>query len=94
MLDPDTSTSLPREGVQTGRAAFYDLQAETYWGGFVTGDEVTVDWNPCKCGRKSPHIARKIERYTDMRGGDDKITCAAAPEAHESALSYLTDLVG
>jgi hypothetical protein len=94
LLDPDTGEILPRTGVQTGRAAFYDLQAESYWGGFVSGDEVTVDWSPCACGRKSPHIARTIERYSEKRGGDDKITCAASPEAHESALGYLTDITG
>ena len=90
-LDPDTGTPLPREGVQTGRAAFFDLLPSTYWGGFVSGDEVTVDWDPCACGQTSPHLHRHIERYSEQRGGDDKITCAAAPEAHESALRFLND---
>jgi hypothetical protein len=94
VLDPDTGEILPRTGVQTGRAAFFDLQAETYWGGFVSGDEISVDWSPCGCGRRSPHLNRKIARYSEMRGGDDKITCAASPEAHESALKYLTDITG
>lgn len=94
LLDPDTGEALPRSGRQIGRAAFYDLKTETYWGGFVSGDELDVDWSPCACGKKSPHAARNIERYSEKRGGDDKITCAAAPEAHESALSYLTDIVG
>jgi hypothetical protein len=95
LLDPDTGEVLPRTGVQTGRACFFDLQAETYWGGFVSGDELSVDWStPCACGRKSPHLARTIERYSEMRGGTDKITCAASPEAHESALGYLTDITG
>jgi hypothetical protein len=89
VLDPDTGAPLPRHGVQTGRAAFFDLLAGTYWGGFVSGDEITVDWSPCACGRHSPHIARRIERYSDKRGGDDKISCAASPEAHENALQYL-----
>lgn len=90
VLDPDTGEPLPRVGTQTGRAAFYDLQAETYWGGFVTGDEVSVDWSsPCACGRHTPHIAREVERYSAKRGGDDKISCAAAPEAHDAALDFL-----
>lgn len=92
VLDPDTGKTLPREGVQTGRAAFYDLQAETYWGGFVSGDEVTVDWNYCSCGQLSPHISPSIVRYSDKKGGDDKISCAAAADAHESALQYLKNI--
>lgn len=90
VLDPETGAALPREGVQTGRAAFYDLVATSYWGGFVTGDEVTIDWSPCRCGLTTPHLAKKIERYSEKQGGDDKITCAAADEAHENAISYLT----
>jgi hypothetical protein len=92
VLDPDTGAALPRKGVRTGRAAFFDLMADTYWGGFVTGDEITVDWDtPCPCGIKSAHIAPQIERYSAKRGGDDKITCAAAAEAHDEALYYLTE---
>ena len=89
VLDPDDGAPLPREGVQTGRAAFYDLMPESSWGGFVSGDEVTVDWSRCACGRTTPHLARSIERYGDKQGGDDKITCAAAADAHESALEFL-----
>lgn len=91
ILDPDTGAALPRKGVQTGRAAFFDLVADTYWGGFVSGDEITVDWDgTCKCGRKTVHISPAIERYSVKRGGDDKITCAAAADAHDEALNYLT----
>jgi hypothetical protein len=89
VLDPDTGIPLPRQGVQTGRAAFFDLAASTYWGGFVSGDEVSIDWAPCKCGRTTPHIAKTLQRYGDKRGGDDKISCAAADEAHSSAADFL-----
>jgi hypothetical protein len=89
VLDPDDGTPLPREGVQTGRAAFFDLAASAYWGGFVSGDEVSIDWTPCKCGRTTPHIAKALQRYSDKKGGDDKISCAAADEAHESAADFL-----
>lgn len=93
VLDPDTGELLPREGVQTGRSAFYDLQAKTYWGGFVSGDEVTVDWSStCACGQLSPHLSTDISRYSEKRGGDDKISCAAASDAHESALTYLNEI--
>ena len=90
VLDPDDGHVLPREGVHTGRAAFYDLLAETYWGGIVSGDEVTVDWSPCGCGQTTPHLAPSIQRYSEKQGGDDKITCAATEEATQSALDFLT----
>jgi hypothetical protein len=89
VLDPDDGTPRPRTGLQTGRMAFFDVLPDTYWGGFITGDEVTADWSLCGCGRTTPHIERQIERYSDKRG-DDKITCAAADEAHEAALEFLT----
>jgi hypothetical protein len=91
VLDPDDGTPRPRHGVQTGRMAFYDLMAETYWGGFVTGDAVTLDWTPCECGQTTPHLDMGIERFSDRQGGNDKITCAATDQAHRKALSFLTD---
>lgn len=92
VLDPDTGAPLPRTGKQTGRAAFFDLLADSYWGGFVSGDEISVDWsNPCPCGKTTVHISSTIERYGAERGGDEKITCAAAAEAHDAALGYLTE---
>src|SRR5262249_50288789 len=36
VLDPDSGQLLPRHGVQTGRAAFFDLMAGSYWGGFIS----------------------------------------------------------
>jgi hypothetical protein len=76
-------------GEQTGRAAFFDLLAESYWGGFITGDEIALDRRPCRCGRTTPHIARRIQRLSETRGGDDKITCAASDDAHARALEFL-----
>ena len=91
VLDSDDGALLPRTGVQTGRAAFFDLLPGSYWGGFITGDEVTAHWAPCPCGWTTPHIERKIERFSDRRGGDDKITCAASDDAHRAALEFLTE---
>jgi hypothetical protein len=94
LLDPQDGTPLPREGVRTGRAAFFDLLADTYWGGFVTGDEVTAYWSPCACGLASPQLDRHIERYSARAGGDDKISCAATESAHREALDHLTSASG
>ncbi|MHB8693728.1 MAG: long-chain-fatty-acid--protein ligase [Solirubrobacteraceae bacterium] len=91
VLDPQDGRPLPRVGRQTGRAAFFDLLPESYWGGFITGDEVTADWTPCQCGRTTVHIERKIERYSEKQGGDDKITCAASDDAHRAGVEFLTE---
>jgi hypothetical protein len=89
VLDPETGVQLPRQGEQTGRAAFFDLVPQTYWGGMATGDEVTVDWRPCACGRTSIHIHPNIRRFSEKTGADDKITCAAADDAHAAAIDFL-----
>ena len=75
--------------MQRGRAAFFDLIPQTYWGGFITGDEVTVHWEPCECGRTTVHMDRDVQRFSEKQGGDDKITCAAAEDAHQAALDLL-----
>lgn len=94
VMDPDDGRPLPRSGVQTGRAAFFDLLPESYWGGFITGDEVTAHWEICPCGQTTAHIERQIERYSEKRGGDDKISCAASDDAHTAALEFLTERLG
>lgn len=61
-------------GVVTGRYAFADLLADSYWGGVITGDQVTVDFDGCACGRQGP-VFTAIARYADLPG-DDKISCS------------------
>jgi hypothetical protein len=90
VLDAETGVPLPREGTQTGRYAFFDLLAGSYWGGFVTGDKVTVTWDGCACGRKGPYVHPSIDRFSELEGGDDKISCSGSTNAHEEALSWLT----
>ncbi|MBO3273947.1 phenylacetate--CoA ligase family protein [Pseudomonas schmalbachii] len=93
VLDPETGKPLPREGRQTGRAAFYDLGADLRWGGFITGDEITVEWDkPCACGCPSRYVAGAIQRYSDKNGGDDKITCAASEQSHREAMDFLNTM--
>jgi hypothetical protein len=91
VLDPSDGTAAPRSGEHTGRCAVFDLMPTSYWGGFITGDEVTLSHDPCPCGRTTAHLARKIERYSEKQGGDDKITCLASEEAHRAALELLTE---
>lgn len=93
ILDPETSVPLPRKGVVTGRAAFFGLLARHAWGGFITGDEVTIDWDSaCPCGQTTWHLDPMIQRFTDKTGDDDKITCAATPGAHQEAMTFLANL--
>ena len=90
VLDVDSGAPLPREGTHTGRYAAFDLLAGSYWGGFVTGDKVTVTWDGCACGRKGPHVHPTIGRFSEIEGGDDKISCSGSSDAHEEAMSWLT----
>lgn len=95
LLDPETSKPLPREGRVTGRAAFFDLGADTRWGGFITGDEITIEWDkPCTCGRPSAYVVGPIQRYSEKNGGDDKITCAATENSHREAMDFLNTFEG
>ena len=91
LLDLETGQPLPRSGKQTGRAAFFDMTAESCWGGLVTGDLVTIDWDHnCECGRSSVALEKTIQRVSEAQGGDDKITCAATPGAQAEAMEFLT----
>jgi hypothetical protein len=91
ILDPDTSEPLPRTGRQTGRAAVYDILLRAHWGGVISGDEVTIDWDlRCPCGRSSVAFENDIMRYSEKRGvEDDRITCAATQEVHNEAIDFM-----
>lgn len=91
ILDPDTSELLPRDGMQTGRAAFFDLAMNGAWGGLITGDRVEIGWSECPCGRTTAHLSEDISRFSEAQGGSDKISCTATPEAHDEALDFLTN---
>lgn len=74
-LDPDA-----HGGVVEGRLAFYDLLQEGRWGGIISGDKVTVDFN-AGGGFNGPKI-KAISRYSDLPEGDDKLSCAGTIEAY------------
>jgi len=91
LFDADMNP-LPRESSQTGRFGFFDLLAQTYWGGFISGDEVTIHWEEdCACGWKQPFVGPAISRYADKDGGDDKITCAGTAKAYDDFLSFVSE---
>ena len=39
--------------------------------------------------RNHPAFGSHVARLSDKRGGDDKITCAATPQAHAEAMEFL-----
>jgi hypothetical protein len=92
LLDPDTGRPLPRAGVHSGRASFFDMSQDGSWGGIVSGDRITIDYRPCPCGRTTLHMEKKIQRFSEISGDDDKLTCAATPGAQAEALDFLTSL--
>lgn len=93
VLDPATGQPSARTGTTTGRLGVFDLNARYYWGGFLTGDKVTLSWGdePCACGRLGPYLHQGIRRFSEAEGGDDKITCAGAPDAHDRAIEFIVN---
>ena len=91
LLDPKSGALLPQRDGTTGRFAFMDLLSESYWAAMISGDKVTMGgWQaPCACGRVSCYVEKDVTRLTAEEGGDDKVLCSGAPEAHNAALDFL-----
>jgi len=95
LLDPKSGAPLRRSGTVTGRYGFLDLLCQTQWGGIVSGDRVTIEWDrQCGCGRKGAHIHSDILRYSELAeaGGDEKISCAATIDTTDAALQALINI--
>lgn len=92
LLDPRTGEPAPRSGTHTGRFGVIDLAIEARWGGVLSGDEVTMTFGKCACGLDGPFVDAAVRRFTEKEGGDDKITCAGAPDAHDNALAFLAEM--
>ena len=82
ILDERGEKLLPREGQVTGRHAFLDPTTEYRWGGLISGDKVTADFNPCPCGRRGMTILQPVRRYADINADGDKIECAGTIDAY------------
>jgi hypothetical protein len=69
-------------GVAVGRFAFLDLIYEGRWGGLITGDKVSIDFNDnCPCGRHGPTLLDNITRFAQT-GQDDHIGCAGTIDSY------------
>lgn len=89
LMGPD-GEALPREGVQKGRLVLVDVIPTSYWGGFTSGDEVTVHWEEdCPCGWGGPRVAKSIRRFSEAEGGEDKITCAGSQQAYNEFMDFV-----
>jgi hypothetical protein len=59
----------------------------------ITGDRISLDFDPCACGCAGPSIADDIVRYADLAdlagpdGVDDKIGCAGTVDAYVRGLA-------
>lgn len=71
----------PPHGRVEGRFAALDLLVDARWGGVISGDRVTVDFDSCRCGRHSPRVVATT-RYSDLPEGDDKLSCAGSVDAY------------
>lgn len=94
ILDADTYKLQPCRGRQSGCFAFFDLSLDTRWGGFISGDFISIEWDePCACGQISPYIVGEIKRLSEVKNtaGEEKLSCAAAPEAYADALGFLNE---
>jgi len=69
------------DGLAQGRAAFFDLTIEGRWGGFISGDRITIDHGACPCGRPGKTVLPTIERFSNLVD-DDKILCAGTMDAY------------
>ncbi len=76
----DTGEKLiwPEDGQVEGRFAFFDAALEGRWGGVITGDRVLADFSTPNVSIVSGSIAR----YSELEGGDDKLTCAGTIDAY------------
>ncbi len=92
LLDAENN-ELPKQGSQTGRFAAFDLLAETYWGGFISGDKVTIHWEEdCTCGWKGPRVGPEVVRFSELEGGDDKISCSGSAKAYDEFMDYVSQV--
>jgi hypothetical protein len=68
------------KGVVEGRMALFDLLTDARWGGLISGDKVTVDFD--SAGGYAGPLVRSVARYQDLEEGEDKLTCAGTVDGY------------
>ena len=90
LLLDENGQAMPREGVNKGRLVLVDPIPTSYWGGFISGDEVEMHWDDgCPCGWGGPRASSTIRRFAESEGGDDKITCAGSAQAYNEFMDFV-----
>lgn len=66
VLDPANNWELlPCTGTQEGRGAFFDHSVTSCPRGLVSSGHIVISYDPCKCGRTTPHLSPDIKRLQD-----------------------------
>ena len=89
VLDKGGDNAIPHgySGEVEGRAGFVDISVDGRWGGVISGDKITISYDPCpSCGNAGPSIEDNVARLKDL-DGDDKITCAGTVDAYVRGVS-------
>ncbi|MFM0696350.1 hypothetical protein PQQ64_29265 [Paraburkholderia graminis] len=72
-----------RKRTRRGPLRVFDLLAEGYWGGFITGDKVTIDFSPeGPTDGLQGRLVRQVGRYAGLEQGEDKLSCAGTMESY------------
>ena len=73
--------------------AGWKLFNESHWGGIISGDEITIDWDKrCACGLESVYIHHDIMRYSEKEGiEDDRISCSATTQVNDEAVNFMRE---
>ncbi len=68
-------------GAVEGRMAFFDVTADSHWGGIISGDKVAVEFGS-GFGDVRTTMVHKVARYADLEEGEDKLTCAGSIDSY------------
>ncbi len=82
LLDESGERLAPAGGPgASGRFACFDFTLDCRWGGVITSDNVDIHFDRCSCGSPSTSLS-SVNRFGNVAGVDDKLTCAGTIEAY------------
>ncbi|MFM0491044.1 hypothetical protein [Paraburkholderia graminis] len=71
------------ERTRRGPLRVFDLLAEGYRGGFITGDKVTIDFSPeGPTDGLQGRLIRQVGRYVGLEQDENKLSCAGTMESY------------
>jgi hypothetical protein len=69
-----------KAGVVEGLFGGFDFSVDGRWGGVITNDWLSVNYDPCPCGLSCPSVVSV--RRLDALKKDDKVTCSGRVEMY------------